>query len=193
MHVATAGEGEPVVLLHTSFQHWYAWRHLIPDLAPRYSVICPDLRGCGWSDAPPNGYEKEGMAADVCSLLDALGLERVRLIGHGFGGLIGFLVCLLHPERVASYVAVGIVHPWLRMDARLAAGLWRSWYQTMVASPGIGPWVVRTRRSFLDWLFRGTSPRKETWADEDIDRYREVLRDPRRPSDVARVSRLPHS
>jgi pimeloyl-ACP methyl ester carboxylesterase len=180
MHVAVAGEGEPVVLIHTSFQHWYAWRHVIPALALRYRVICLDLRGCGWSDAPAEGYEKEAMAADVRDLLDAMGLERVRLIGHGFGGLIGFLVCLLHPERISSYLAIGILHPWPRIDASSAPRLWRSWYQALVASPGLGPWVIRTRPSFLDWLFRGTSPRKEAWSDADIDRYREVLRDQRR-------------
>jgi pimeloyl-ACP methyl ester carboxylesterase len=190
MHVATAGEGEPVVLLHTSFQHWWAWRHVIPALAARHRVICPDLRGCGWSDAPAAGYEKERIAADIRDLLDALGLERVRLVGHGFGGLIGVLVCLLHPERVTSYLAVGIVHPWTRLDTRLATGLWRTWYQGMVASPGLGPWVVRTRPSFLNWLFRGTSPRKEAWTDEDIDRYREVLRDPQRARAMSLAYRI---
>lgn len=55
MHVAEAGVGEPLVLLHTSFEHWYAWRGVLPRLAERYHVICPDLRGCGWTDAPGDG------------------------------------------------------------------------------------------------------------------------------------------
>ena len=52
MHVAEAGEGDPIVLLHGWPQHWYLWRDVIPLLAPHGRVICPDLRGFGWTDAP---------------------------------------------------------------------------------------------------------------------------------------------
>jgi pimeloyl-ACP methyl ester carboxylesterase len=48
-----------------SFEHWYAWRQLIPPLAARHRVICPDMRGCGWSQAPAKGYEKERLSRDV--------------------------------------------------------------------------------------------------------------------------------
>src|ERR671916_187124 len=54
-HVAEAGAGEPVVLLHGWPQHWYEWREVIGPLAAHYRVICPDLRGFGWSEAPPGG------------------------------------------------------------------------------------------------------------------------------------------
>ena len=56
-HVAEAGEGEPLVMLHGWPQHWYVWRHVIPRLAETYRVICPDLRGLGWTEAPADGYE----------------------------------------------------------------------------------------------------------------------------------------
>lgn len=51
LHVAQAGSGEPLLLLHGWPQHWYMWRHQIPHLVRRYTVICPDMRGFGWSDA----------------------------------------------------------------------------------------------------------------------------------------------
>ncbi len=179
VHLAEAGDGEPLVLLHTSFEHWWAWRHLIPRLAERRRVICPDLRGCGWSSAPPAGYEKESLAGDLVQLLDALELERVALGGHGIGGMVGFLAALRAPERISSYLAIGVVHPWLRVDPKLLATLWRSWYQPLVAAPGAGPRVVRTRR-FLTWMFRGTSPNPETWSDADVEIYARVLDDPAR-------------
>jgi pimeloyl-ACP methyl ester carboxylesterase len=52
LHVAEAGEGPPLVLLHGWPQHWYEWRALIGPLAERYRVLAPDLRGFGWSDSP---------------------------------------------------------------------------------------------------------------------------------------------
>jgi pimeloyl-ACP methyl ester carboxylesterase len=168
MHVAEAGEGEPLVLLHTSFQHWYAWRGVIPPLAERYRVICPDLRGAGWTDAPARGYDKETMARDVCGLMDALGLERVRLAGHGLGGFIGFLLALRNPERVRSYLALGVGHPW-PTDARLLTELWRAWYQLVVAAPLLGPPAVA--RGLSAWVLRD--------ADATVP-YRALLRDPAR-------------
>jgi pimeloyl-ACP methyl ester carboxylesterase len=143
MHVAEAGEGEPIVLVHGWPQHWYVWRHLIPRLAQSYRVICPDLRGHGWSDAPPDGYEKETFAEDLLGLLDALGLERVRLVGHDWGGLAGFLLCLRASERVERYVVMNTGHPWIEMQLRQVPQLYRLWYQALMASPLIGRLAVR--------------------------------------------------
>ncbi|MDQ4048476.1 MAG: alpha/beta hydrolase, partial [Actinomycetota bacterium] len=105
VHVTEAGHGEPLLLQHGWPQHWWAFRALIPVLAERYRVICPDLRGHGWTDAPAGGYEKEQLATDLLGVLDALGLERVRLVGHDWGGFAGFLACLRAPERFSHLVA----------------------------------------------------------------------------------------
>jgi pimeloyl-ACP methyl ester carboxylesterase len=103
-HVAEAGSGNDVVLcLHGWPQHWYEWRHLMPALADRHRVLALDLRGFGWSDAPRDGYEKENMATDVLAVLDALGRERVKLVGHDWGGWIAFLLCLRARAAVQMY------------------------------------------------------------------------------------------
>jgi pimeloyl-ACP methyl ester carboxylesterase len=188
VHVAEAGSGEPLLLLHTSFEHCHAWRGVAPMLADRYRLICPDMRGCGWSDAPATGYEKQVLASDVVSLLDALGLDRVGLVGHGMGGLVGFLAALAAPERISRYLAIGVVHPWLRLDARLAGSLWRSWYQPIVATPRLGPRVAASR-AFLSWMLRGTSPHPEAWPDAEIDRYAERLAEPERARAAASMYR----
>jgi pimeloyl-ACP methyl ester carboxylesterase len=138
MHVAEAGEGEPIVLLHGWPQHWYLWRDVIPLLAPHARVVCPDLRGFGWTDAPSGGYDRETMARDVVALLDALGLERVRLAGHDWGGWIGFLLSLHHPERIERAVALSIVPPWPSHDPRNVLELWRMAYQVPLALPLVG-------------------------------------------------------
>jgi pimeloyl-ACP methyl ester carboxylesterase len=143
LHVAEAGEGEPVMLLHGWPQHWYMWRHVIPPLAERYRVICPDLRGLGWSEAPRGGYEKETMASDVLALMDELGLERVRLVGHDWGGLAGFFMCLRAPERFERYLVLDTAHPWIPFGAKQALGTWRLWYQAVLSTPLLGALATR--------------------------------------------------
>jgi pimeloyl-ACP methyl ester carboxylesterase len=178
MHVAEAGEGDPLVMLHGWPQHWYEWRHQIPVLAKHYRVICPDLRGFGWSEAPREGYDKETLAADIVNLIDALGLERVKLIGHDWGGWCGFLICLHNPERVERYLALNIPPPWGKLDFQTVRGLWRFWYQYLIASP-IGGWIIGNRPQFVRFLLTATSPGK-VWSDEELDAFIEPLREPER-------------
>jgi pimeloyl-ACP methyl ester carboxylesterase len=175
MHVAEAGEGEPLVLLHGWPQHWYMWRRLIPGLAERYRVIAPDLPGLGWSEAPSSGYEKETLGGDVLALLDALGLERVRLAGHDWGGFIGFLLCLYHPERVERFLALNITHPWSRLGAR---ALPRFWYMAVLASPVLGPAVLRRAPGFVKRVLTGGGGHGEGFTEAEHDAFAEVLRRP---------------
>src|SRR6478735_5330910 len=104
MHVAEAGTGEPLLLLHGFPQHWWGWYKVLPALARRYRVIAPDLRGAGWTDAPADGYNSEQLVADVVALLDALELDRVKLMAHDWGALVGF------PALPASPAARGTVY-----------------------------------------------------------------------------------
>lgn len=144
LHVAEAGEGAPLLLIHGWPQHWYEWRELIPPLAERHRVICPDLRGFGWSEAPRGPYDKETLARDMLALLDELGLDRVRVVGHDWGGWAGFLMALFAPERVERLIALNIAHPFGPSDTlRAAASMWRFWYQGAVSLPVVGPRFVR--------------------------------------------------
>lgn len=76
LHVAEAGSGAPVLLLHGWPQHWWCWRRVIERLRGHYRLLVPDLRGFGWSEAPGTGYSAIGFASDAVGLLDALGLTR---------------------------------------------------------------------------------------------------------------------
>ena len=133
LHVAEAGKGEPVVLLHGWPQNWYVWRDVIPALAAKYHVYAPDLRGFGWSEAPPDGYQKEQFATDILALLDELNIGPVRLIGHDWGGFTGFLMCLREPDRFEAFLALNIATPWINRGAALR-NIHRSWYQVLMAS-----------------------------------------------------------
>lgn len=180
-HIAEAGRGEPLLLLHGWPQHWYMWRHLIAPLASHYRVLCPDLRGFGWSDAPTSGYEKEQLATDLLALLDTLGLDRVRLMGHDWGGWVGFLLCLRQPERVQQFVALNSPHPWQQLDWPVLSNFWRFWYQWVIASPGLGGWLIQHRPGFVrSTMLRRSLVNKRALGEEDLTLYAEHLRQPAR-------------
>src|SRR6056297_3364321 len=93
LHVATAGpaDGDPVVLLHGFPEFWYGWRHQIPALADAgYRVIAPDQRGYNTSDKPDGfeAYTVDRLAGDVVGMLDELGVERARFVGHDWGAAV---------------------------------------------------------------------------------------------------------
>ena len=125
MHVAEAGSGCPLLLLHGFPQHWWEWRKVIPGLAEQFRVICPDLRGAGWTAAPRRGYTRDRLLADVVALLDTLGLDSVHLLTHDYSALVGYQLCLRHPERVRHHLSLSIPPPYFgfvpRMPARLVA------------------------------------------------------------------------
>ena len=79
---------------------------LAPHLAARYRVICPDLRGRGFSARDPqwHNYHPGTYIADLQRLLQALDLERVAIIGTSLGGLLGMMIGAAVPERVAGLV-----------------------------------------------------------------------------------------
>jgi pimeloyl-ACP methyl ester carboxylesterase len=176
-HVAEAGAGkDPVLLLHGWPQHWYEWRHLMPALADRHRVLALDLRGFGWSDAPPGGYLKEEMASDVLAVLDALGLGRVKLVGHDWGGWIGFLLCLREPQRFERFLALGIVPPWIELRSSLPHA-WRFWYQQVISAPGIG-YLAHRRGRFVRFVIRHWATDPMAWDEETIAGFADSFTEP---------------
>src|SRR2546430_3433654 len=100
-HVAAIGEGEPVVLLHGFPQHWWQWHAIAPVIAAGgYRVICPDLRGAGWTVANDPRIERETRLRDLLALFDVLHIERAHLVAHDMGAITAMQLAYEHPERV---------------------------------------------------------------------------------------------
>jgi pimeloyl-ACP methyl ester carboxylesterase len=188
LHVAESGAGRPLVLLHGWPEHWYCWRHLVPLLAPHFRLICPDLRGFGWSEAPPGAYDKEQFAGDLLGLLDALGLDRVGLIGHDWGAWTGFLACLRAPERFEAFLALGISPPFAGAGPRSLVHAWRLAYQVVLAGPAGEP-LLRTRPELVRRLITGGSRRREAWTAADLDTFARRLQEPDRARASMRLYR----
>ncbi|KAJ1292851.1 hypothetical protein BS78_01G021800 [Paspalum vaginatum] len=114
MHVAEAGAegGSPaVVFLHGFPELWYSWRHQMEHLAARgYRCLAPDLRGYGRTTAPPDvaSYSAFHVVGDVVALLDALRLHKVFVVGHDWGAIIAWYLCLFRPDRVTALVNTSV-------------------------------------------------------------------------------------
>lgn len=124
-HVALAGpqdEDAPlVVLLHGLPQMWWTWRHQLPALAAAgYRVAAMDLRGCGASDKPPQGYDVPTLCRDVAGVIRSLGAQDAVVVGQGIGGVIAWSMPALQPAHVRAVGAVAAPHP-ARMHTGAAA------------------------------------------------------------------------
>jgi pimeloyl-ACP methyl ester carboxylesterase len=179
VHVAEAGAGEPLLLLHGWPQHWYQWRGVIQRLAGERRVIAPDLRGFGWTDAPPGPVDTDAFTRDAIALLDALAIERTDLAGHDWGGFTALLLAARHPERFRKVVALSAPHPWTVVTPRLALETWRAWYALPLAA-GLSQRSTALAASFM---------RREGVPAEDVAVYVEQLRDPARASATTRLYR----
>ena len=169
-HVAEAGTGDPVLLLHGIAQHWYAWRKVIPELAGEYRLFCLDLRGCGWSEGTRRGYSTGQQVQDVLAVMDALGLKRVRLVGHDSGGWLGFALCLHAPERFGGFVALNTTHPW-PSQATLIRTAWRFWYTALWEYPGAGRLVLRRWPGFTRFLLRRWAGPPYRWDPDALEEF----------------------
>ncbi|MFI9323650.1 alpha/beta fold hydrolase [Kitasatospora aureofaciens] len=96
-------DGPPLVLLHGLGERAAGWDTVLPDLAPHHHVYALDLRGHGDSGRTA-AYGLEAMREDVLAFLDALGLDRIALVGHSMGGAVAYLVAQAAPERIDRLV-----------------------------------------------------------------------------------------
>ncbi|MCA1823757.1 MAG: alpha/beta hydrolase, partial [Frankia sp.] len=138
-HVAEAGSGPLVLLLHGFPQNWWCWRAQLVGLADAgFRAVAPDLRGYGASDKPPDGYDGYTLTADIAGLVRALGERDAVIVGHDWGGAIAWSVAALHPEVVRKLVVLGVAHP-LRHRAALVRDprgqLRASWYMLAMQTP----------------------------------------------------------
>jgi pimeloyl-ACP methyl ester carboxylesterase len=122
-HVAAIGEGEPVVLLHGFPEHWWQWHAIAPVIAAHgYRVICPDLRGAGWTEADDPRIERETRLRDLLALFDVLHIERAHLVSHDMGVITAMQLTYEYPERVRTAVQLSVPPGFIKFSPRLLPG-----------------------------------------------------------------------
>src|SRR5258707_14123069 len=111
MHIAEAGTGPLVLLLHGFPESWYSWRHQLVALAAAgYHAVAPDQRGYGRTGGPAEAQSPTRLAlvGDVIGLMDALGAEQAVLAGHDWGAPVAWNTALLRPDRIRGVMGLSV-------------------------------------------------------------------------------------
>jgi pimeloyl-ACP methyl ester carboxylesterase len=179
------GSGPPVLLLHGFPETWWSWRHQLRPLAEAgHRVLAVDLRGYGDSDPTPP-YDLDTTTADLLALLDHLGLARVHLVGHDWGGALSWCFAARHPERCASLCVLNCPHPeaFLKAVTRHPGQMLKSWYMLFFQLPWLpeaslrqdgGGGVVR--------LLKAMALDRENFSREELAPFAEAVCRPGRAS-----------
>jgi pimeloyl-ACP methyl ester carboxylesterase len=165
-HVARAGRGRPLLLLHGWPEFWLTWEPTMTRLAGRFSLVAPDLRGFGDSDKPAGPFGAADHANDMLALLNALGIDRVGVVGHDVGGAIMQPLARAAPARLAGLFFFDFVHPGIGARMGTPDRLNEIWYQSFHQMPMAAEMVGATRetcRAYFSYILRHWSHRKHAF------------------------------
>ncbi|MEO5862267.1 MAG: alpha/beta hydrolase [Burkholderiales bacterium] len=178
MHYVTAGEGEPLVLLHGWPQTWYAWRKVIPALAKKFRVIAPDLRGLGDTSRPQHGYDSATVANDVWELVKGkLGYRRFFLAGHDWGGPVAFSIAAQHRDAVQSLAIIDVSIPG-DGEANISQG-GKRWHHGFHQTRDLPERLIEGREQiYLDWFYQNYGARRDAISPDAVKEYLRVYSRP---------------
>jgi epoxide hydrolase 4 len=183
LHCMSAGEGEPIILLHGFPEHWYSWRHQIPMLAEYGQVFAPDLRGYNLSDKPEGvkNYDIDILVDDVMGIIASTGARQATVMGHDWGGALAWWLAIRHPEAVKKLVVMNCPHPmvFLKNLGRFDQ-LSKSWYMFFFQLPWLPERFMRRgdMRANAARIFRGTAAQRSAFSDEDLDHLAAAMAQP---------------
>lgn len=181
-HVAEAGDGETIVCLHGWPQNFYEWRDLLADPPMGRRIVAPDLPGFGWSGAAPHRMSIDDITSDLQVLFDELELERVLLVGHDWGGWLGYELVLREPERYRGFLAMNIPHFWNGPRDAFPHALPMLGYQPPVVAFGV---PLHRYTGFVRWALRAGTAEGGGFSEDEL----EVFAAPFRTKVGARAAR----
>jgi haloalkane dehalogenase len=172
------GSGTPVVFLHGNPTSSHVWRKVLARFGRPGRVLVPDLIGMGRSGKPDIDYSFDDHARYLDAWFDALGLDRVVLVGHDWGGALAFDRAARHPDRV-----LGIAF----LEAVVAPMSWAEFPPaaherfTALRTPGVGEELALDRNVFIEDALTRTMLTPLSAADHDVYRSHYPTRASRAP------------
>jgi pimeloyl-ACP methyl ester carboxylesterase len=178
MHYVTAGEGELLVLLHGWPQTWYEWCEVIPELAKKFRIIAPDLRGLGDTSRPQVGYDSATIANDVWELVNGkLGYERFFLAGHDWGGPVAFSLAAQHRDAVKRLAIIDVSIPG-DGTANISQG-GKRWHHGFHQTIDMPERLIQGREHiYLGWFYENYGARRDAISLDAVQEYLRVYSQP---------------
>ena len=181
LHYVTGGkaDGEVLVLLAGFPESWFAWRKVMPLLAPDFRIIAPDMPGQGDSDRPEGGYDTQTLASAVHGLLRRLGVDRYCMVAHDVGAWVAYPYAALFGREIRRLVLMDAGIPGITLPDALPtdpARAWRTWHFAFHALPDLPEVLIGGReREYLDWFLRRKTGNPEAFSDSDLAEYLRVF------------------
>ena len=176
LHVAVAGEGPPVILLHGFPENWTSWRWQFAALADAgFSVWAPDMRGYNESDRPGyrEAYHLRHLVSDIASIVSATGHQRAHVVGHDWGGIVAWTFAAHHPHLLDKLVILNAPHMDIFLEkVRRPPQMFRSSYVLLFQVPGLAEWTLSAfNYRALRRSFGALAGRVGAFREEDIEHY----------------------
>ena len=182
LHYATAGEGDELVLLLHGFPEcWYSWRHQLPALSERYTVVAPDLRGYNLSDKPGrvSDYKIDELADDVIGLIHHFGRDKAAVIGHDWGAAIAWHIGFEHPQYLSKLGAFQVPPPSILKRNYSWRQFAASWYMFFFQLPYLPEYLLSANDfALLRRALKETTAERGVIPDSDIDVYKNAWAEP---------------
>ncbi|MEM0987660.1 MAG: alpha/beta hydrolase [Pseudomonadota bacterium] len=183
IRVRHGGAGPPLLLLHGNPQTSAIWRHQAAALQDRFSLICPDLRGYGFSSKPPAGdnhinYSKREMARDMVEVMEHLGHTHFGLVGHDRGGRVAHRLAYDWADRVSKIMVLDIA-PTREMYAATTDAMARAyWHWFFMILPHPMPERMMAADPDRFWMDKNSRQGDPAAFGEALDEYLEAFRNP---------------
>ena len=160
LHYVIGGKGPPLLLIPGWPQTAYTWHKILPELAKHFTCIAVDPRGLGDSSRPLTGYDTDNVARDLHELMQSLGHQRYKVVGHDVGMWIAYPLAASYPEEVESVVLSEAGIPGL--DPLRS---WHFAFNQLLDLPE--ELVAGKERIYLEWLFNSFAYRPTDIAMEE--------------------------
>ncbi len=174
LHVARAGSGRPLLLLHGWPEFWLTWEPVMARLAGRFELVAPDLRGFGDSDKPEGAFGPNDHAADMAALIQALGLVPVGIVAHDVGASVAQVLVRRSPELVAGLFLFNFVYPGIGDRFNKPDHLRYVWH-TYFNQSDLAPKLLRSSpegvRLFITYFLDLWSYRKDAFDAATVDAF----------------------
>ena len=183
LHVAVAGKGPPVILLHGFPENGHSWhRQIEPLVNAGYSAWVPNLRGYPPSGIPAqrHAYHLRHLAGDVAAIAKATGYPRAHVVGHDWGGIIAWTFAGMQPDLLGKLVIMNAPHMHLYTEkVWRTSQMFRSLYVALFQLPVL-PERLLAAGDFrvVRRMFQRMPAQKNAFGDADIARYITMLATP---------------